>query len=654
MDTTAPASALLDPMAPVALAKRALLVRVVADGRRLGMQFSNAVDDAGQRAKKAGAVWFAPRRLWVMRQDAPARSSAWLKRLFVDGARHLDLAGIDTFLQDAIGAADPDYFTQVLDIQIFPLASGGHAVSANYDLPVLDAMHALGGRFHKFAAAWEVRHGAAAILKALRELAGVDETFVFVHERFVVLEDLVAPPPSEAPIQVPAATPEWGPGGESDEDKAGHSFLTTVVAPMQRVAVDEAALLAAGASASMRDYQVAGTRFLLGRTSALLADDMGLGKSRQAVVAGRLAAGDERVLVACPASLRINWQREILAVYPEASIGIVGEDRLEAIRGCRWVIANYERLGGLVREAGLAFKVFMIDEAHYLKEHEAGRTRNAFILAERIPRRFLITGTPLLSREIELHTLLRLSGHRLGAMPLKDFRTQYAGDAGKRGALASELSEWMLRRRKDVLTDLGQKHHQVRYVSPAQGRALYDEIMADMSLTVMPKITKLRQALEMLKFDFLVETIQSLGEGDKIIVFAEYMNTVNALKEAVAALGIGVVSLVGADAGAKRQRAVDAFQQDARVRVFIGTTSAAGVGITLTAANYVTFASEPWTPALKRQAEDRAYRLGQRRDVFVITPIVPNTIDEQVHLLLESKTALEHDVVEAVRAELVN
>jgi SNF2 family DNA or RNA helicase len=130
------------------------------------------------------------------------------------------------------------------------------------------------------------------------------------------------------------------------------------------------------------------------------------------------------------------------------------------------------------------------------------------------------------------------------------------------------------------------------------------------------------------------------------------MSTVEALKETLAALGIAAVSLVGSDAGPKRQKAVDAFQQDASVRVFIGTTSAAGVGITLTAANYVVFASLPWTPALKRQAEDRAYRLGQKRDVFVIVPIVPNTIDEQVHQLLDSKAGLEQDVVEAVRAEL--
>jgi len=643
----------MNGLAPVALARRELLVRAVADGRRLGLQFGSAVDDAGQRAKKTGAVWFAPRRLWVVRQEEPSRAANWLRRQFTDQERGVDLDGVEALLHSACAAAEPDFFTQLLDVQLFPLASGGHAVSFAYDLPMVDAMREMGGRFHKYAAAWEVRGPRDRILQVVRERAGVDLDFVFVHECAVVLEDLVAAPKSAAPITVPAAMPEREEGVDDDDSAPqGNGFLTTAVAPMESIAVDEAALVAAAALAGMRGYQVVGSRHLLARSSALLADDMGLGKSRQAVVASRLAAGAGRVLVTCPASLRINWEREILAVYPRASIGMVGEDRMVALKGCEWVIANYERLGGLVRETDLEFAVFTIDECHYLKEHEAGRTRNAFILAERIPRRFLLTGTPLLSREIEIHTLLRLSGHPIGLMQLKEFRALYAGDQVKRSALAAEISQWMLRRRKDVLTDLGAKHHQVRYVSPAQGRGTYDQIMADMSLTVMPKITKLRQALELMKFDHLVETIQSLGEDDKIIVFAEYMSTVNALKEALATLGIGAVSLVGSDPGPKRQKAVDAFQQDPHMRVFIGTTAAAGVGITLTAANYVVFASEPWTPAQRRQAEDRAYRLGQKRDVFVIMLLVPNTIDEQVHRLLDDKAELVGDVVEAVCSEL--
>ena len=339
-------------------------------------------------------------------------------------------------------------------------------------------------------------------------------------------------------------------------------------------------------------------------------------------------------------------------MYPNEVVGIVGEDRHATLYGCQWVIANYERLGGLVRDPDLAFEVMAIDEAHYLKEHQAGRTRNAFVLATRIPRRYVVTGTPLLNREVELHTLLRMTGHQLGSMTLKDFRKRFSGTKEKRAELAAALQGWMLRRRKDVLKELGTKSRQVRYISPAEGLGAYKEIYADMTMYVMPKIVKLRQALEALKTQFLIETVESLSSGDKIIIFCEYMATVETMKTAFSAAGIQCVSLVGADSAKRRQAAIDAFQNDPAVTVFIGTTSAAGVGITLTAANYVAFASLPWTPALMRQAEDRAYRLGQLRDVMVIVPLIENTLDDGVWKLLQSKQETEDDVVESVRTAL--
>nr|WP_276607173.1 C-terminal helicase domain-containing protein [Alcaligenes faecalis] len=145
-----------------------------------------------------------------------------------------------------------------------------------------------------------------------------------------------------------------------------------------------------------------------------------------------------------------------------------------------------------------------------------------------------------------------------------------------------------------------------------------------------------------------METVEGLQAEDKIIIFCEYMSTVNAMHDAFTAAGIKAVRLVGADSATKRQKAIDMFQDDPEVRVFIGTTMAAGVGITLTAANYVAFASMPWTPALMRQAEDRAYRMGQQRDVMVIVPLIPDTIDEAVWKILEGKRETEIDVVEAV------
>lgn len=638
-------------LAPVRPALRRLVTRAVSDGRRLGLSVA-PVDDSSAILRGLKSIWFGPRHQWLFSGEqhdlrlADSIRTAFRQRPLVD------LQGLEALLRDAIEAPSPTYFTEVLDVQILPLEHGGFAVSSVFDPYLVAAMRALQGRFHRYAAAWQVAGPVERILETLQRLAGIDPVLVFVHEQPMRLEDLISKPKAEMPISVPGAPPAFGDGG-GERETTGSGFLSSIGSPMVRFEVDEDVLGRAITHCGLYDYQADGVRHLLGRSSALLGDDMGLGKSRQAVVASRIAAGRGRILVVCPASLRINWVREIQGVFPKDLVGMVGEDRMELLQACRWVVSNYERLGGLVRESGLSFEVMVVDEAHYLKEYQAGRTRNAFLLADRIHRRFLLTGTPILSREMEVHTLLRISGHPVGHLDLNAFRKQYAGSPEGRAALAEVLSDWMLRRPKSVLKNLGLKTRQFRFVQPAEGLEQYRKIMADGTLTVMPKIVKLRQLLEAMKLEFVIETLQSLGEDDKIIVFCEYMETVDALKAALTEARIGTVSLVGADPMKKRQVAVDAFQGDTVIKVFIGTTSAAGVGITLTAANYVLFVSQPWTPAVMRQAEDRAYRNGQTRDVIVIVPIVPDTIDQDIMRLLDSKTALEADTVErAVAARL--
>ena len=636
------------PFRPVVPAMRPFVQRAVCDGRRMGLAtpFADGVSDL---LRDLGATWSPLRRMWLcdvaeledLLGGLQGASQRWPAFSF-DEARQTTL----TAIQQPTG----DFFVALLDVQVLPLQDGGFAVSSAYDALVVRALKSLGGRFHKPAQAWELRADRQRILQALAQIAGVGCDNVFQHEGMVLLEDLVAPAKTALPISV-AGAPAPAQSGIAGEP-SGAGFLSAFGTPLASLPIDESALAAAAASCGLRDYQVAGVRHLLGLSSALLADDMGLGKTRQAVVAGRLAAASEQVLVTCPASLTINWQREILAVYPSARVALIGQHTLDEVAACDWIIANYERLGGLVRATSLPIGAMIIDEAHYLKEHQAGRTRNAFLLSERVPRRFLLTGTPVLNREIELHTLLRLSGHPIGAMPLAEFRAQFAGDRARRDDLATRLSEWMLRRGKDVLRDLGAKTQQLRYVDASDGLVGYRAIMADTTLQAMPKITRLRQHLEAMKIEFLLESLQSMPADAKALVFCEYIDTVETLKHLLASEGLRCVSLAGSDSTVKRMAAVDAFQEDADVRVFIGTTMAAGVGITLTAANYVFFASLPWTPALKRQAEDRAYRSGQRRDVLVIVPVVAHTIDEQIFALLDAKREIEVALVESNRAPM--
>lgn len=638
---------------PVNISPPELLIKACSDGKRIGLQLAH-VPGLLRPLAEYRAWWSGQRRMWLLEASTAQQLAQTLKDAY--RGQFIDLQGCDVILRAAMSAPQPDYFTQLLDVQIFPLAKGDFdrgrwAVSFQYDPLCVDAMRSLGGYFHKHAAAWQVRADPALVLARLASIAGVQPEYVFVHEQPVVLEDLSSSGSQGSPITVPAAPPPRGGGGGLGEEE-GTGFLSTEHGHTDELAFDAGALTSLVQSGMLRDYQAEGVIHMVRQSGACMGDDMGLGKSRQTVVATRLAAGEGRVLIVCPASLRLNWEREILMVYPDAVIGMVGEDRMATLQGCDWVIGNYERMGGLVRETGLAFEVMAVDEAHYLKEYQSGRTRNVFLLAARIERCYVVTGTPLLNREIEIHTLLRITGHQLGRMTLADFRKAYAGSPEKRALLAAAIKGWMIRRSKSVLSELGAKERQMRYISPPEGLGTYKEIYGDMTLQAMPKIVRLRKTLETLKLPFLVETVQAMGEDDKIIIFCEYMSTVEALKQAVAALQIGCVSLVGSDTSKKRQAAVDAFQSDPSIKVFIGTTMAAGVGITLTAANIVAFASMPWTPALMRQAEDRAYRLGQKRDVLVLVPIIPGTIDEGVLKLQDSKRTTEVEVIEAAKSAL--
>lgn len=637
---------------PVTIRPPDLLIKAVSDGKRLGLQLLT-VPGLHRPLAAYDAWWSGARRMWVLQTADAGYADSVIRHAFA--GQFVDTEQLDVQLRAAVAAPEPDYFAQLLDVQIFPLAKGDltrgtWAVSFTYDPLCVQAMRALGGYFHKHAAAWQVRAEPDVILDRLAKIAGVTSDFVFVHEQPVVIEELAASGNDGSPISVPAAAPPRGGSGAPGEEE-GTGFISTEHGHVENMLYDAVALASLVACGVLRDYQAEGVAHLLRQSGACMGDDMGLGKSRQTVVASRMAAGSGRVLIVCPASLRLNWEREIKMIYPEARVGMVGEDSISSMAGCDWVIGNYERMGGLVRENGLEFAVMAVDEAHYLKEYKSGRTRNVFLLAARIERCFVVTGTPLLNREIEMHTLLRITGHRLGSLTLAEFRKRYAGTPEKRAALAAAIQGWMIRRSKDVLKDLGDKARQYVHLSP-EGLEVYREIYSDMSLQAMPKIVRLRKCLEGLKIPYLVETVQAMGEDDKLLIFCEYMSTVEALKQALAGLGVGCVSLVGSDTLKRRQAAVDAFQQDANVRVFIGTTMAAGVGITLTAANIVAFASMPWTPALMRQAEDRAYRLGQVRDVLVLVPIIQGTIDEGVLQLQENKHTTEQEVVEAAKTAL--
>lgn len=552
----------------------------------------------------------------------------------------------------------PQYGAFVGDLKetIYPLQFGGVAITGSYHPGVVALVKNMGGRYLPSMKAWKLLKTSPSILKnnLLNALSLRDEQITILNGEYSIVEDAGFEAKHEDDVHIQTANnaePDFEVAEDAEESDA--DVYLAVTGPLKPTEFTKAQVDAVLTRYSLYDFQGPGVWHLVSKTSALLADDMGLGKSRQAAVAAdvlwTLLSGSsaDKLLIVCPASLIINWTREIAMIDPDSVVASQGWDE-----SAKWIVTNYERLEELVPYAH-RFLVMATDEAHFLKEPTNKRTRLAFDIAAKVPYRLILTGTPILNRECEIHTLLRLSGHPIGNIPLRKFEEEFAGNPAFRGELNKRLNEWMLRRTKDlVLKTLKGKQRQLRYVTVSQElRARYDAIANDTSLLALPKIVKLRQTLEAIKVDSVLEMVAEMQADDKVLIFCEFKETVAILKLRLAEAGTRCVTMIGTDSTKRRQRAVDAFQEDPDIRAFAGTTGAAGVGHNMTAANYVIFASLPWTPALKNQAEDRAYRIGQTRLVIVKIPLLENTIDTDLWEMLKHKNEIATQILDPEAAE---
>lgn len=635
-----------------------LIYNAVSDGFDVGIYFAwfpgvNHIltKYGGRFVGRKDSQWY---RYWRFSKDGlDGTSRKMFDELIEAGKPHGAAEEWDVFsdmLDFTTTNPDPAAFISEINGCIYPLETGGSAVTfSEYHSGVVGVCRSMHGRFFRAMKAWCFSGVTSAMLQnnLMSSFPFHDHQLEIMPGNYDILEDgMVKLRPKDAVgIMMPnCAQSSRGAGAAEDLDSG---ILLAVTTPLQRTSFDGKDLEGVLSKYSLyRPYQVDGVIHMLSRTSALLADDMGLGKTRQAVVTGEILlsfGGNAKMkgVVACPASLVLNWKKEIEMVAPQAKVSIFKWDP-----DARWIVTSYDQLGALIPYVS-CFKVIFTDEAHQLKDPSAARTRTVFDVAANIPYRYILTGTPILNKEAEIHTLLRLSGHPLGLLDVKDFTAKFGGNQEFRRILNERISEWMLRRMKEVVLKLPGKVRQLVYTSlPAEVMAKYNHIANDPHMTALMKIGKLRMMLERAKIEHVImDMIGELNGTDKVIIFCEFKSNVNLVADLLEKAGIEVVTLTGDDSTRKRQAAVDAFQEDPDIRGFVGTTLAAGVGITLTEANYVFFASLPWTSALKNQGEDRAYRNGQKRPVIVKIPLVDETIDIDLWQMLCFKHGLATDIV---------
>jgi SWI/SNF-related matrix-associated actin-dependent regulator 1 of chromatin subfamily A len=412
------------------------------------------------------------------------------------------------------------------------------------------------------------------------------------------------------------------------------------------------------------DHQKLAIEKLSGTKRFILADDMGVGKTTSAVIAA-LEVNVKKILIICPASLKINWQREI-ENYSDRSVYICEGKNFSTEHD--FVIINYDILknfydlkdieNSLITKAN--FELIIIDEAHYISNGQAQRTKLVNSFVKQSKYLWLLTGTPMTSRPMNYFNLLSLiespvaqnwmayairycQGYQFKAGNRKVWNVSGASNLEE---LRDRTSRQFLRRLKTEVLDLPDK-----IITPVYLRLNSKQYMGLMgeyydwydkkkeessSLTVQfSMLMKVRQVIAEEKIKHTIELAQNIIDQDKkVIIFTNFTGVLEKIHEH---FGKQSVYLDGSCSNPKRQHAVDEFQNNDKIKVFVGNLIAAGAGITLTAGEAVIMNDLSFVPAHHQQAEDRSYRYGQKNSVSVYYPIFDNSIEGIIYDMLSNK-----------------
>ncbi len=441
--------------------------------------------------------------------------------------------------------------------------------------------------------------------------------------------------------------------------------------------------------ANLREYQREGLNwlnFLDGfNFGACLADDMGLGKTLQVlafILAQQEKTAQNTNLVVVPASLVFNWQQEIKKFAPTLNVlTIYGADRAKLVNefdSYQIILTSYGTLLTDVRWLkDYYFNYIILDESQAIKNPDSQRYKAARLLRSR--NKIVMTGTPIENNTFDLYGQLsfacpgllgsREQFKRLYSIPIDQFKEK------KRALeLQNRINPFVLRRTKEqVAKELPDKTEMVIYCEMGkQQREIYESCRTEIrdylmgtaedelqksSMHVLQGITKLRQICNSpallskekyygdasAKMDVLLEQLSSKSPYHKILVFSQFVGMLELVKAELEQRNISFAYLTGETKN--REAMVNSFQQNDEVRVFLISLKAGGVGLNLTQAGYVYLIDPWWNPAVETQAIDRAYRIGQHQNVMAVRLICPDTIEEKIMLLQETKKDLASNLI---------
>ena len=440
------------------------------------------------------------------------------------------------------------------------------------------------------------------------------------------------------------------------------------------------------------EHQKSGVEFLTCRNGAILGDQMGLGKTLISIISA-LEVEAKKVLIICPASLKINWQREIGFFNEESTI----------ISGSRWknperftiinfdILKNFHTIGPQTKDkngnlnthhrhlVNQKYDLIIIDEAHKVKDHKTqrGKIINELVLTYGIEKSWLLTGTPVANRPMDFYNLLKLVKSPV-ADNWKFFATRYCDGKrfyqtfknGKKRQIwitkgSSNLDELsirtknsVLRRLKTEVLDMPDKtiirlHHNLSKRGVREYEDLWDDYVEKRAeegkrrtsslFKDIVELGLLRKFIAMEAIPYTIELAKdAIEQGQKVIIFTTYTDELNEISDA---FGNECVIHNGEMSMINKQKSVDRFQNNKKIKVFVGNILSAGVGITLTEGSVVIFNSFDWVPGNNEQAEDRSHRIGQKNNVSVYYQLFNDTISMIMWYTVMRKTDIINQII---------
>jgi non-specific serine/threonine protein kinase len=441
----------------------------------------------------------------------------------------------------------------------------------------------------------------------------------------------------------------------------------------------------------LRPYQVSGFQWLNYlhdvQWGGILADDMGLGKTIQTLSflqhlkekQGKLLA-----MVVCPTSLLFNWQNELKKFTPALSFQVHhGGTRNKSILAnneIEVIITTYGTLRSDIKMfSEREFDYVILDESQAIKNPTSKVTKAASLL--KATNRLCLSGTPLQNNTFDIYAQMNfLNPGMLGtveffkhnfSMPIDKFDEQE-----QKEHLRKFVFPFILRRTKEqVAKDLPEKQEMVLYCEMGEAqRKIYEAYRNDYrdkllgmveekglqksQLSILQGLMKLRQICdspaiikdesypnESVKLTELTrEIVENIGDH-KALVFSQFLGMLGLIREELTRLGIDFEYFDGSSTIQERERAIDRFQNDPTCRVFLISLKAGGVGLNLTAADYVYIVDPWWNPAVEQQAIDRTHRIGQTKNIFAYRMICNDTVEDKILKLQDRKRSLAKELI---------